>query len=126
MEINKLKLKPNDSLVPPPVAVVETAPKVKKEKPRRVKKLHSEDKIADPNKVFVAGLSFDSTTEQLKEYFASVGGISKAEVLSTRKGRSLGSGIIEFVNEPSVAASIANFNQKEWMGRVITVREYYQ
>lgn len=135
MEINKLKINPEGVLAveaPAPkekkvkAVAVDKAPQVKKEKAPRVKKEHSLDKVADPTKVFVSGLSWESTSEQLNQYFSTVGGITSAEVLSTRKGRSMGSGIIEFANASSVSASIAKFNQKEWMGRALTVREYYQ
>lgn len=127
MEINKL-INPNGVMAgeaPAPKEKKEEK-EVKKVKAPRVKKVHSEDKVADPTKVFVSGLSWESTSEQLKEYFATIGSITSAEVLSTRKGRSMGSGIVEFASASSVYASIAKFNQKEWMGRALTVREYYQ
>lgn len=82
--------------------------------------------VAEPNKVFVTSLTWDTTEDDLAEYFGTVGPVSTATILSTGKGRSMGSGIVEFADGTSVAEAIARLSNVDFKGRVIVVREYFQ
>ena len=59
-------------------------------------------------------------------HLLQVGKVTSAEVLSTKKGRAMGSGIVEFENEASTAIAISEMSGKELSGRVITVRACYK
>jgi RNA recognition motif-containing protein len=83
-------------------------------------------RILEPTKVFVTSLAWETTSETLMTEFAACGLVVSAEVLSTRKGRSLGHAVIEFAAPQSASLAIAEFSGKEIDGRSIVVREYYQ
>ena len=78
----------------------------------------------EPCKVFVTSLTWDTTEDDLIQHFSSVGPVVSAEILSTRKGRSIGSGIVEFADTASVAQAIQKLSNADLKGRIIAVREY--
>lgn len=82
--------------------------------------------VAEPNKVFVTSLTWDTTEDDLAEYFGTAGAVTSATILSTGKGRSMGSGIVEFAENASVAEAIARLSNVDFKGRTIAVREYFQ
>jgi polyadenylate-binding protein len=109
-------------------AELRLTPVVPKEKaPKKAPRKSPDDasNVAEPNKVFISSLNSDITSDNLIEYFSTVGAVSSAEILSTRKGRSICSGIVEFADNSSVAESIAKLSNVEFRGRAITVREYF-
>ena len=110
---------PEDLIETPPV------PQVKAPKKTPRKSLEDLSNVPEPSKVFVSSLSSEITSEILAEYFRSVGAVSSAEILSTRKGRSICSGIVHFEDNASVAEAISKLSNVEFRGRVITVREYF-
>lgn len=81
--------------------------------------------VAEPNKVFVTSLNSEISNEDLAEHFRSVGAVVSAEILSTRKGRSICSGIICFEDNASVAEAITKLSHVDFRGRAIVVREYF-
>ena len=98
-----------------------------KQNPRPKKeKVPEEERELDPNKVFVANIPWESTELDLTNLFSTIGKVASAQVLATKKGRAMGSGIVEFVNAESSAAAIAQLSGKEWSGRVMTVRPCYK
>ena len=82
--------------------------------------------IAEPTKVFVTSLTWDTTEDDLAQYFGLVGAVTSTTILSSRKGRSMGSGIVEFADKASVAEAISRLSNVDFKGRVIAVREYFQ
>lgn len=81
----------------------------------------------DPNRnfeniVFVGNLSFDTTDEQLREFFQPVGEIVSAEIIR-RRGRHRGMGTVEFATAAAVDEAIRRFNDVEFMGRTIFVKQ---
>ena len=75
-------------------------------------------------KLFVGGLSWDTTTEGLNAAFAKFGEITEATVINDRDtGRSRGFGFVTFVNDESAAAAITGMNETELDGRTIKVNE---
>lgn len=78
-----------------------------------------------PNTVFIAGLSWDTTTDALTSYFQNAGEIIYANVMTDRNtGRSKGCGKIEFGSADAADYAIATLNQTELDGRTITVRAF--
>ncbi|KAJ1727741.1 hypothetical protein LPJ61_004419 [Coemansia biformis] len=75
-----------------------------------------------PNKVFVGNLPFKTTDEQLKEFFATVGEVAEARVI-TRGKRSLGYGFVAFASEESVRKAVEAKDKMEMDGRPINVEE---
>merc|ERR1712217_1022382 len=77
-----------------------------------------------PNTVFVGGLAWATTSDQLKEHFQECGEIIYAGVMTDREtGRSRGCGKIEFGDSGAVDFAINNLNQSQLDGRSINVRE---
>merc|ERR1712217_506443 len=78
-----------------------------------------------PNTVFVAGLSWGTTTDTLKDYFADAGEIVYANVMTDRDtGKSKGCGKIEFASADAADYAINALNQTDLDGRTITVRAF--
>jgi len=74
------------------------------------------------NKVFVGGLEWALTEDDLAEEFGRVGEVKSAKVITDREtGRSRGFGFVEFVDPESVEASITALDQRELNGRTIRV-----
>jgi len=73
----------------------------------------------------VGGLSFETTTETLRDFFADAGEITYANVMTNRDtGRSRGCGKVAFADEQAMNIAIAQWNQSELDGRNITVRAF--
>jgi len=86
----------------------------------------TEGKIPEPNKVFITGLAWETTSEQLLEYCASrVGIVISAEVLVNKRGRATGNGVVEFSSQAEATMAIATLNGLDFMGRTLALREYY-
>jgi RNA recognition motif-containing protein len=76
-------------------------------------------------KIFITSLMPTVTNDDLVEYFGTIGAVASAEILSTRKGRSICSGIVTFEDDASVDSSIAQLSNIDFKGRVIVVRKYF-
>ena len=75
-------------------------------------------------KLYVGGLSYDTTDESLKAGFSEAGEVTSANVIKDRmSGRSKGFGFVEFEGEESAQKAIEMFNDKEFEGRTIKVNE---
>src|SRR5438477_1863324 len=75
-------------------------------------------------KLYVGNLSFQTTSEDLKEHFAQAGTVESASVVEDRMtGRSRGFGFVEMATAEEAAAAIEQFNGKEFSGRNLTVNE---
>lgn len=85
-----------------------------------------EDREVEPNRVFVSSLAWETTKEELASFFSAAGQVVYAEVLTTKKGRSMGSGIVEFSDEASATKSIDMFTDVMLNGRAIAVRKCYK
>jgi len=78
------------------------------------------------NTVYVAGLAWEATEDQLKNHFAGTGKIVNAQIIRrTRGGRviSMGCGTLEFETVSDVTNAIAKMNGTEFQGRTLTCRE---
>jgi RNA recognition motif-containing protein len=75
-------------------------------------------------KLYVGGLSYDTTEETLKQTFAQAGTVESAKVIIDRdSGRSKGFGFVEMATDEEAAKAIETLNGKELDGRSLTVNE---
>ncbi len=73
-------------------------------------------------KLFVGGLSYSTTSESLREYFAQCGTVESATVITDRAtGQSRGFGFVEMAAEADAQAAISKLNDKPFEGRRLTV-----
>jgi cold-inducible RNA-binding protein len=75
-------------------------------------------------KLYVGGLSYDTTQDTLQNYFAQAGSVTSATIIMDKMtGRSKGFGFVEMGSEEEAAKAIEMFNGKEFEGRNLTVNE---
>jgi len=73
-------------------------------------------------KLFVGGLPFATTDDELKELFAAHGTVASATVVRDREtGRSKGFGFVEYESDDEGKAAQAALNGTEFGGRTISV-----
>ena len=76
------------------------------------------------SKLFVGGLSFNTTDMGLRDGFARFGEIVEAKVILERDtGRSRGFGFVTFADAAASQTAIAEMNGTEFEGRTIKVNE---
>ena len=72
--------------------------------------------------IYVGNLPFSTTSDDLREWFAEFGTVSRAQVTTDREtGRSRGFGFVEMADGGDEA--IAGLNGKQLDGRTLTVNE---
>jgi cold-inducible RNA-binding protein len=75
-------------------------------------------------KLFVGGLPFSTTDDELKELFAAHGSVASATVVRDREtGRSKGFGFVEYENDDEGKAAEKALNGSDLGGRSISVAE---
>jgi RNA recognition motif-containing protein len=75
-------------------------------------------------RLYVGGLSYDTTQDSLKNYFAQAGTVSSATVIMDKmSGRSKGFGFVEMSTDEEAQKAIEMFNGKDFEGRNLTVNE---
>ncbi len=75
-------------------------------------------------KLYVGGLSYSTTEDELREYFSQAGNVtSVAIIMDKMTGRSKGFGFVEMSTEDEINSAISMFNGKEFGGRSLTVNE---
>lgn len=75
-------------------------------------------------KLYVGGLSYDTTEDGLREAFAQAGSVVSATIILDRmSGRSKGFGFVEYAADEEAQAAIDMWNGKELDGRRLTVNE---
>ena len=75
-------------------------------------------------KLYVGGISYSTTTDGLRDAFAQIGEVLKADIIMDRMtGRSKGFGFVEMANDADAEAAIAKWNGQELDGRKLTVNE---
>ena len=75
-------------------------------------------------KLFVGGLSYETTESTLKEIFSQAGTVESAIVITDKmSGRSKGFGFVEMSSEEEAKKAIEMFNGKEIDGKNVTVNE---
>lgn len=78
------------------------------------------------NKLFVGGIPFATTDDQLGAHFAQAGNVVSAKVITDRNtGRSRGFGFVEMGTDEEAKAAAEKFNNTDFGGRTIFVKEAY-
>lgn len=75
-------------------------------------------------KLFVASLAFSVTDDELEAFFATVGHVQSAKVITDREtNRSRGFGFVEMGSEAEAQEAVRQLNGKDLNGRAIAVNE---
>jgi len=75
-------------------------------------------------KLFVGGLPFSTTDDELREAFAKFGAVASARVVTDREtGRSRGFGFVEFEDDEAGKAALQAMNGADFGGRTLKVDE---
>ena len=75
-------------------------------------------------KLYVGGLAYSVTEQELETLFEEQGKVTSATVIKDRdSGQSKGFGFVEMADDSEAKAAIANLNGKEVSGRAVTVNE---
>lgn len=76
------------------------------------------------NKLFVGNLSWNTTDDTLRDFFASVGTVTSAQVIKDKfSGRSKGFGFVEMSSAEEAEKAKAELNGKDLDGRAVNVSE---
>ena len=76
------------------------------------------------SKLYVGGLPYSTTNEELEAAFAKAGNVVSATVIIDKmSGRSKGFGFVEMSTEDEAKAAIDMFNGQDFDGRNISVSE---
>jgi cold-inducible RNA-binding protein len=74
------------------------------------------------NKLYVGGIPYRSTEDDLKNAFGEAGNVVSASIISDRMtGRSRGFGFVEMASEAEAQAAIDRWDGKEMDGRTLSV-----
>jgi len=75
-------------------------------------------------KLFVGGIPWKTTADDLKQLFSAHGNVTSATVITDKMtGRSRGFGFVEFDNEAEANAAATALNNTEYGGRTLVVKE---
>ena len=75
-------------------------------------------------KLYVGGLPYKTTNDELKAHFEAAGPVSSATVIMDKMtGRSKGFGFVEMENDADADKAISMFDGKDFEGRNLTVNE---
>jgi cold-inducible RNA-binding protein len=75
-------------------------------------------------KLFVGGLPYSTTDDELRAHFAQAGNVVSAQIVMDRmSGRSKGFGFVEMENDDEAAKAIEMFNGTDFGGRSLAVNE---
>lgn len=85
-----------------------------------------QDPTVASRSVYVTGLAWEATDDELAAYFRSSGEVVKAVILRQRRGgreRSMGCGVVEFSSNEEASKAIDELNETQFMSRTIKCRE---
>ncbi|MGB2762020.1 MAG: RNA-binding protein [Minisyncoccales bacterium] len=75
-------------------------------------------------KLYIGGLSYDTTEDGLKDAFSKAGTVESATIIIDKvSGRSKGFGFVEMASEEEAQKAMEMWNEKELDGRTLTVNE---
>jgi len=75
-------------------------------------------------KLYVGGIPYTSTGDDLKNHFSQAGNVESAVIINDKMtGRSKGFGFVEMSTDEEALKAIDMFNGKDFQGRNLTVNE---
>lgn len=75
-------------------------------------------------RLYVGGLNYDSTEQDIQELFAGAGAVEKVSLISDRDtGRSKGFAFVEMATDEEALKAIEAYNEFEFAGRKLVVNE---
>lgn len=75
-------------------------------------------------KLYVGGLPYSTTQDELKNAFSQAGAVESASIITDKMtGRSRGFGFVEMTNDEEAEKAIEMWNGKDFGGRTLTVNE---
>lgn len=75
-------------------------------------------------KLYVGGLPYSTTQDELQNAFSQAGGVSSASIIVDKMtGRSRGFGFVEMTTDEDAQKAIEMWNGKDFGGRKLTVNE---
>jgi cold-inducible RNA-binding protein len=75
-------------------------------------------------KLFVGGLPWATTNDDLKQLFSQAGTVTSATIITDKMtGRSRGFGFVEFENDEEAMNAVTQFNGQQYNGRSLVVNE---
>ncbi|HEU5408448.1 MAG TPA: RNA-binding protein, partial [Nitrospira sp.] len=76
------------------------------------------------SKIYVGGLPYSATEQQLSDLFAAHGAVASARIMTDKfTGQSRGFGFVEMSSDSEAQAAITALNGSEMGGRTLTVNE---
>jgi RNA recognition motif-containing protein len=76
------------------------------------------------SKIYVGGLPYSATEQQLSDLFAQHGAVASARIITDKfTGQSRGFGFVEMSSDSEAQAAITALNGAEMGGRTLTVNE---
>lgn len=74
------------------------------------------------NRLFVGNLSFQTSENDLQDYFAQAGAVTSVNLMMDKvTGKSRGFAFVEFATAEEAQKAVEQFHQKEFQGRSLTV-----
>jgi RNA recognition motif-containing protein len=74
--------------------------------------------------IYVGNLSYNATEDDIRQAFGAFGEVTTVSIISDREtGRSRGFAFVEMADDNAAKTAIAEMNQKDLVGRAITVNE---
>jgi RNA recognition motif-containing protein len=75
-------------------------------------------------RLFVGGLSYETTSDELKELFSKIGEVTAADVITDKfTGQGKGFAFVEFADDANADKAIKELDGTEYNGRKIVVNE---
>ncbi len=74
-------------------------------------------------KLYIGNLLYETTEDDLKEYFGQMGTVVASTIIRFRDGKSKGFGFVEMESDEAAQKAIAEYNGKDYKGRNIVVAE---
>lgn len=75
-------------------------------------------------KLFVGGIPWATTADDLKQLFSAHGNVTSATVITDKMtGRSRGFGFVEFDDDAAANAAMSALNNSQYGGRTLVVKE---
>ncbi|MBD0316054.1 MAG: RNA-binding protein [Nitrospiraceae bacterium] len=76
------------------------------------------------SKIYVGGLPYSTTEQQLSDLFAAHGSVASARIITDKfTGQSRGFGFVEMTSDAEAQAAITALNGTDLGGRTLTVNE---